>query len=338
MYDKQEPKISIIIPTYNRAGLLIQAVESALDQDYEHLEVIVSDNASTDDTSEVIKRYEGDARFRYCRNLENIGMVGNWRKALFDYATGDWFVILSDDDYLTDRSYFSKAADLIRSNLDIVIVYANGYILNEKTATMSSLNLPFATVEEGKRVFLSRGLVKPQDFTLCNVLFYREQALRLNPFSNEHNMSCDSELFLKMCLHGKVGTIKDYVSVYRFHAGNIITKFLKDIDLLVGSLDYPLESYRLARELNAFSEQELEDYKKRIVVDSLNSVLVCLVTSHGKSYEEAIAIVENKLASCYQELTKDIFGANKVRLIKTKHAFMGLVRVIKGLILSKQRC
>ena len=99
------PKVSIIIPTYNRSKYLTQAIESARCQDYHNMEIVVSDNASTDNTDNVMEEYSADNRIKYFRNSVNIGMVGNWRKALSEYCSGDWFLILSDDDYLVDNSY-----------------------------------------------------------------------------------------------------------------------------------------------------------------------------------------------------------------------------------------
>ena len=65
---KMYPKISILIPTYNRAHYLMEAIETSLQQDYSNFEVIVSDNASTDDTLERVKKYLDDPHFRYYRN------------------------------------------------------------------------------------------------------------------------------------------------------------------------------------------------------------------------------------------------------------------------------
>ena len=99
-------KISIIIPTFNRSKLLVEAIESCLRQDYQNLEVIVSDNASTDDTSEVVRKYLSDHRFKYYRNDSNIGMIKNWQKCVYEYISGDFFILISDDDYFLLNDYF----------------------------------------------------------------------------------------------------------------------------------------------------------------------------------------------------------------------------------------
>jgi glycosyltransferase involved in cell wall biosynthesis len=87
--------VTIVIPTYNRADLLPQAIESALKQTYEHTEVIVVDDGSTDNTSEVCKRYE---RVRYIRKRN--GGIASALNCGIRSMRGEWFKWLSSDDYL----------------------------------------------------------------------------------------------------------------------------------------------------------------------------------------------------------------------------------------------
>jgi glycosyltransferase involved in cell wall biosynthesis len=71
--------VSIGIPTYNRAELLKRAIESALNQDYKNIEVIISDNASTDDTESICQFYcNQDARLKYVRHSQNRGPGANF--------------------------------------------------------------------------------------------------------------------------------------------------------------------------------------------------------------------------------------------------------------------
>ncbi len=287
-------KVSIIIPTFNRAGYLSQAIESALAQDYASLEVIVSDNASTDETSEMVKRYLPDKRFKYFRNEKNLGMVPNWRKAVYEYSAGDFFLLLSDDDYLIDGSYISKAVGLIRANPEIVLVYANGFIRYEHGGKMVPLRLPFQKIEDGENIFFSKGSVKPQDFTLCNVLFNRKLAMELNAFGNDYNICCDSELFLKLCLYGKAGIVHDFVSAYRIHAANLLHITSLDLKILVNNLDFLLEPYRLAESKGIFSPKKLKKFEKRLLLPAIRGLLMTTITWYQDEYENVVATLANK--------------------------------------------
>ncbi|PKL68783.1 MAG: hypothetical protein CVV28_01330 [Methanobacteriales archaeon HGW-Methanobacteriales-1] len=302
-------KINIFIPTFNRSHFLPKAIESALKQDYPNLDVIVSDNHSEDDTPEIVKKYKANKRFKYFRNQKNLGMVGNWRKALKNYLDGDFFLILSDDDYLIDKSYISKAVSLINTNPEILAVYANGYIIDKSLNKFHELSLPFNNVEEGKKIFLSRGKIVPQDLTLCNVLFNREMALQLNAFSNDKDVTCDSELFLKICLYGKIGVIKDFVSVYVFHSDNLINKVNNDYELLINSLDHLINPYLLAQELNIFSDDELKNWEERILKRSIQGTLATVKAIHKNKYENALEIIKNK----NNNLLKDALNDPKFR-------------------------
>lgn len=257
-------RVSIVIPTYNRADLLQETLESALAQNYPDLEIIVSDNASTDGTQELMARYADEPRIRYHRNATNLGMVGNWRQAVREHVTGDFFIILSDDDYFEDSDYISKAVGLIHRCPDIVLVYANGYILNAQTGQRKELRLPFEEIEAGPHIFSMRDRVRPQDFTLCNVLFQTKPAIALDAFSDPLNLACDSELFLNLCLFGKVGIIKDFASVYRFHDSNLINTVKADPALLIHAFDMYTKPYKRAIAMGVLSCEEQASFEQAL--------------------------------------------------------------------------
>lgn len=90
--------VTIAITTHNRSDLLQRALRGALAQTYAKLEVLVSDDASTDDTPALIEKVQ-DPRFRYARIDRPAGIAGNFQNAL-DHARGELFLILNDDDEL----------------------------------------------------------------------------------------------------------------------------------------------------------------------------------------------------------------------------------------------
>jgi glycosyltransferase involved in cell wall biosynthesis len=93
---RKHPLVSIIIPTYNRPEFVIKAVESALNQTYQHIEVIVVDDASEMNIQEVLP---SDQRIRYFKNIENRG-GGFSRNVGLDNARGEFVNFLDDDDEL----------------------------------------------------------------------------------------------------------------------------------------------------------------------------------------------------------------------------------------------
>jgi glycosyltransferase involved in cell wall biosynthesis len=92
--------VSIGVPTFNRADLLPRTLESALAQTWPNLEIFVCDNASTDGTEALCRRYAAaDPRIRYLRHARNGGGTFNFRHAL-EQARGEFFMWLADDDWI----------------------------------------------------------------------------------------------------------------------------------------------------------------------------------------------------------------------------------------------
>lgn len=101
------PLVSICIPTFNREGLIWRAIESSIHQTYANIEIVVVDNASTDNTREVVLKYAArDKRIKYFENTTNIGSGNNYLKCA-EYATGEYAQALGSDDWLS-RNYIEE--------------------------------------------------------------------------------------------------------------------------------------------------------------------------------------------------------------------------------------
>src|SRR5689334_10548773 len=92
------PKVSVGLPVYNGQRYVRHALESLRRQEFEDFEVVISDNASTDQTGEICAEYVArDARFRYFRNETNIGASPNYNRT-FELARGEYFKWCAHDD------------------------------------------------------------------------------------------------------------------------------------------------------------------------------------------------------------------------------------------------
>lgn len=285
------PKVSVCIPTFNRAQYLEQTVRSALEQDYPNLEILVSDNCSSDRTSDVIDTFVADPRLKHNLNATNIGMVANWQKLIYEMATGEWFILLSDDDYFVDKSYISKAVELILSDPGINVVYASGYINQAGDDRMVELNLPYDSVTAGKDIFLKKFTVAPQEFTLCNILFRLDSAKELKAFSDLNNLYCDSQLFAEMCLLGKVGVVKDRVSVYRYHAGNLVTK-KRTYEELLSICNVYFSPYRLAANHPEITPVQLQLWDRFFMRPAIRSVILNLSGNHPDRFKHGFSVIK----------------------------------------------
>jgi hypothetical protein len=112
------PKFSIVMPTRNRAQLLVYALQSALGQTYKDYEIIISDNDSSDDTADVVQRL-GDRRVQYFRTDRCLSMPDSWEFAL-GKARGQWVTFLCDDDAVSPRLLERVAEVIAKSESHLV--------------------------------------------------------------------------------------------------------------------------------------------------------------------------------------------------------------------------
>jgi glycosyltransferase involved in cell wall biosynthesis len=121
------PLLSIGIPTHNRSRLLKIALEALLPQTEDRIsevEVLVSDNASTDDTPSVVDGFLETFRFRSIRNPDNLGPVRNMNALATELAAGEYVWLLGDDDLVAPGA-IERVLDVLRKNRDLEVFYAN---------------------------------------------------------------------------------------------------------------------------------------------------------------------------------------------------------------------
>ena len=125
-----KPLVSIGMPIYNSEKFIRQALDSLLKQDYEHFEVIISDNHSTDATREICLDYAArDGRLRYFRNEMNVGAIRNFNK-VFEISQGEYFMWHAHDDY-KESNYISSCLNIFGTHPNIILCCSNA-LLNEK--------------------------------------------------------------------------------------------------------------------------------------------------------------------------------------------------------------
>jgi len=124
------PKISVLIPTYQYGRFLPEAIESVLVQDYADFEILISDDASRDDSAEVIRAYAArDPRIRFQLQAKNLGMVSNWNWCLAE-ARGDYVKYLFGDDRLTSPTTLGRMVSMLENEPRAVLAATARVILD----------------------------------------------------------------------------------------------------------------------------------------------------------------------------------------------------------------
>jgi len=129
-----QPLVSIGIPTYNRAnGNLRSVIERALEQTYQNVEVIVSDNCSSDNTSEVVQSIK-DPRLRYIRHETNIGAINNFNHCL-EEARGEYFQLFHDDDMI-DLDFVETCITSLEPGQSVGVIFTGIRVIDNDDKTL----------------------------------------------------------------------------------------------------------------------------------------------------------------------------------------------------------
>lgn len=163
---KKEPKVSIIIPTYNREKYIKEAIESAINQTYQDYEIIIVDNNSTDNTYNIIESYaKNNSKIRSYKNKENVGPVKNWKKCI-ELSKGEYIKIIWSDDYI-EKNFLEVTVPILENNQDVGFVYSKTIIFSEKNKeevyefNKNSGKYKIKDYIEGKALGLKRVPVSP---------------------------------------------------------------------------------------------------------------------------------------------------------------------------------
>ncbi len=119
------PRYSVLLPTRNGASLLESCLRSILDQGYEDMELVVSNNASQDGTREILERFAADPRLRVVELGEPVGVTENWNVALV-HSRGERILLVGDDDLLLP-GYFARVDELLARHRDPDVLSYNAY-------------------------------------------------------------------------------------------------------------------------------------------------------------------------------------------------------------------
>jgi glycosyltransferase involved in cell wall biosynthesis len=209
--------VTIAIPTYNRAdGYLPEAIQAALAQTYPHIEVIVSDNCSTDNTAEVVRRFN-DPRVIYCRHERNIGHNNNFNFCL-KQARGEYFMLLPDDD-LIDPDFVECCLEHCHHRTDIGVIHTGIRVIDEDgTVSSEARNPPRGeTITDYVRGWFS---TRNQIYLSCT-LFVTEKLREIGGFGSKHNLAQDSKAKIEIAArHGWIDVEEVKASIRR-HSGEI---------------------------------------------------------------------------------------------------------------------
>ena len=211
--NKEHPLVSVIIPTYNRANILSQAILSVISQSYQNWELIIVDDGSTDNTKNVVEEFtKSDKRIKYIYQ-ENKGQPSAMNTGIKNSA-GYFIAFLDDDDQWMSRK-LEKQVDLFNKDKEIALVFTDAIIqggkLNSKKS--SDISKPYSG-------YVYKHLLRQNFITASSVMVKKEVLEKCGLFDESPIIKTtqmqDYDMWLRICKKYKIGYIPEILVKYNY--------------------------------------------------------------------------------------------------------------------------
>lgn len=208
------PRVTIGLPIYNGKNYLVETIESILAQTYTDFELVISDNASTDETEKICRGYLAkDERIRYFRNSVNLGAAANYNH-VFELGRGLYFKWAAHDDLLAP-TFLERCVEALDNDPDVVLAYARAKAIDAKGDIVEHI--------PGKRFFDSpiprkrfyEFVLDPAPVVAVFGLMRRDVLSRTRLIGKYSGS--DRPLLSEMSLLGKFFEVPEFLFFYRFH-------------------------------------------------------------------------------------------------------------------------
>jgi glycosyltransferase involved in cell wall biosynthesis len=211
---KTHPKVSVIMPAFNREKFIAESIESVLSQSYTDFELIIIDDGSTDETFRVAQSFSSDHRIRYYKNDTNIGIAKTRNRGLA-LARGKYIAPLDSDDIWLDVNKLQKQVDFLDTNTDYCLL--GGGIMHIDAGGTHLKKILYPVYDSTIRNIILQFNPFPQS----TLLYRKNVALACGGYSEAYQVCDDYDLWLKMGLKNKFTNIPQVLAGYRVHGGNI---------------------------------------------------------------------------------------------------------------------
>ena len=223
------PRVTIGMPVYNGAQTIAQSLDSLLEQSFGDFELVISDNASTDDSVHIIKSYcQQDTRIRLIEQSCNIGANGNF-SAVVDAARGEYFKWSTCSD-LCSPDFLTHCVTFLDAHPDVVLAAPSTLLFETHPDESQLYTQDFAVLNEspGRRF---QQLIETIKLNNAMNGLIRLKALRTRRPVIDHYMQADIVMMSCLCLQGKLAQVPDAVFLRRMDPRTATILMTKEDDL-----------------------------------------------------------------------------------------------------------
>mgnify|MGYP001224173705 FL=1 len=251
------PKVTVLIPVYNREKFVASAIESILAQSFTDFELLLIDDSSTDGSVGILRSYTTDPRVRLVCNEQNLG-IPRTRNRGIELARGEYIAMLDSDDWAYPRRLAKQVAFLDRHR-DFAVVGAWATEMDEKGRSLRRVKiLPVLPGELQSRLLFS--YCHPHSSIMARTAVLQEYRYR------EQYAACeDVDLFVRLARKYKLGNLPKILVCRRVHAGSITREKAQ----LVKEKNLEIVSAQLAELGVEFTPADLERHFLLLRMDRL---------------------------------------------------------------------
>jgi len=256
------PLFSVVLPTYNRAGIVMDAIKSVLAQTYADFEFIVVDDRSTDDTQEVLAAIE-DPRVTVVVNERSKGNAGARNMGIFR-ARGSWVCQIDSDDLWPEDMLELFAAAIDTAPADVGIVYGTLVYLDTRTGLIRDIR----TAE--RTGWLHDLLLEDHFMSHCSAALRTEALIAIGGYDETFRQQADSDLLIRLSRDCAVAAVPE--AKYTVREGHEDRLMVNPGALLAFEHLYDKHVFELARLPHARYRQLLKIFDLAIIYRDLPSV------------------------------------------------------------------
>lgn len=228
------PRVSIGVPVYNGQRYIRYTLDSLLAQTYRELEIIVTDNCSTDQTPQIVQEYAaGDSRVKYVRNPVNLGPARNYNRSL-ELAAGEYFKWNPADDLCAEQ-FIEKCVAVMEADRSVVLAYPRTTIIDSEGQIVGNYEYELDFDDPRPHVRLLRMMCVDHRLHGAHEMYglIRTHVLRRAGGLPSH-VRGDSVLLARLALAGRFRRIEEHLFYNRDHSARS-SKYLSRLAVRRGS-------------------------------------------------------------------------------------------------------
>jgi glycosyltransferase involved in cell wall biosynthesis len=282
LLDSRAPKISVCLPTYNRAGYLRETIASMLAQTATDFELIVADNCSTDSTPQVVAEFH-DPRIRYVRNDANIGHYRNMDRALA-LARGAYVCIVHDDDVYAPE-FLARESEILDRNPRVGMVHCAVYVVDPDRRRLRLHRVaPRSRIAPGAGEFAR--YLGGHDVCCSTVMCRREVWAAAGAF--EHRLMCaDWLMWLKIALRTDIAYLATPLVDLRIH-GSSMTSTMDPMRWYDEFVELTEKAIDQMRALGVTPDRPVDDLRRESSARQSRRFLIAALAAAAAGEDEAM--------------------------------------------------